>query len=190
MDLEKDNEWLDKAARERQYEELKRNVQDMENRDVRVNLRLVGVKEMAENGKPRDLVRAIIFGIGPHYRTRASDRDLLLCAFKTFWERRGFWRPQDNILMVEAGFRGMAAKSPSSLILPEMWWRRGKDLLRSEGSFMRWMLDSHWHTLPFSISHGTHRKIYSRIPAKRWSLLTVKDSSSSSSETALQWTHA
>lgn len=32
----------------------------MENRDRRVNLHLVGVKEMAENGKPRELVRAII----------------------------------------------------------------------------------------------------------------------------------
>lgn len=62
MDLERDNGRLDKAAKEqaRQFEELKRKVQDMENRDRRVNLRLVGVKELVENGKPRDMVRAII----------------------------------------------------------------------------------------------------------------------------------
>lgn len=62
MDLETENARLDKEARERarQYEVLWRAVQDMEKRDRRINLRLVGVKERAEDGKPRELVRAII----------------------------------------------------------------------------------------------------------------------------------
>lgn len=62
MDLEIENGRLDKEVKERapQYEELRRAVQDMENRDRRINLRLVGVKERSENGKPRELVRSII----------------------------------------------------------------------------------------------------------------------------------
>ncbi|KAK7906782.1 hypothetical protein WMY93_015394 [Mugilogobius chulae] len=62
MDLERENGRLDREARERarQYEDLRKALQDMENRERRNNLRLMGVKEHAENGKPRELVRGII----------------------------------------------------------------------------------------------------------------------------------
>ncbi|KAK7919118.1 hypothetical protein WMY93_010402 [Mugilogobius chulae] len=49
MDLEIENGRLDREAREhaRQYEDLRRALQDMENRERRNNLRLMGVKEEA-----------------------------------------------------------------------------------------------------------------------------------------------
>ena len=57
-----ENARLDKEVklRARQYEEIQRNVQDVVNRDKQLNIRVVGVKERLENGKPRELVRNII----------------------------------------------------------------------------------------------------------------------------------
>ena len=62
MDLETENAWLSKEVKERakQHEDLQRAVQDAANRDRRLNLCLVGLKEKLESGAPWEYVRRLI----------------------------------------------------------------------------------------------------------------------------------
>lgn len=115
MDLEKENSM-------RRREELQRAVQDMENRDS-INLCFVGIKECAENGQPRELVRAIVLNaLGVNlseygctvpwvrYQMRCNYQGQSSYVFIIIWRRRGCSWPPDNIFETREEFCGMTVR--------------------------------------------------------------------------------